>query len=195
MSGRTPSAARTPGTPSIIMSPDPCPWTQIRLGAGTPHASPAPCPTTGGSTCLESQRLCLVSRPSACSGSLPASRSFILAALRALHLDPGCGPPPPSTGRNEDKQTTNNQRIPTFTGVPNTDKEYVRNRCCKAPQRYTDFNLVDMGRERRIPRLESRELPGPVKPVSGKAAEKVCGVTAARPQGQSRAPPRSSESQ
>ena len=31
-----PSPARTPGTPSIIMSPDPGPWTQIRLGAGTP---------------------------------------------------------------------------------------------------------------------------------------------------------------
>ena len=31
-------------------------------------------------------------------------------------------------------------------------KEYVRNRCCKAPQRYTDSNLVDVGRERRIPR-------------------------------------------
>jgi hypothetical protein len=35
MSGRTPLTARTPGTPSIIMSPDCCPWTQIRLGAGT----------------------------------------------------------------------------------------------------------------------------------------------------------------
>ena len=35
LSGRTLSAARTPGTPSIIMSPDPRPWTQIRLGAGT----------------------------------------------------------------------------------------------------------------------------------------------------------------
>jgi hypothetical protein len=33
-----PSPARTPGTPSIIMSPDPRPWTQIRLGAGTRHA-------------------------------------------------------------------------------------------------------------------------------------------------------------
>lgn len=31
-----PSPARTPGTPSIIMSPDRRPWTQIRLGAGTP---------------------------------------------------------------------------------------------------------------------------------------------------------------
>ena len=31
-----PTLARTPGTPSIIMSPDPRPWTQIRLGAGTP---------------------------------------------------------------------------------------------------------------------------------------------------------------
>jgi len=35
MSDRTSSAARTSGTPSIIMSPDHCPWTQIRLGAGT----------------------------------------------------------------------------------------------------------------------------------------------------------------
>jgi hypothetical protein len=31
-----PPSARTPGTPSIIMSPDCCPWTQIRPGAGTP---------------------------------------------------------------------------------------------------------------------------------------------------------------
>lgn len=37
-----PSAARTPGTPSIIMSPDPRPWTQIRLGAGPRIASSAP---------------------------------------------------------------------------------------------------------------------------------------------------------
>jgi hypothetical protein len=26
-------------------------------------------------------------------GSSPVSRSFVLAALRALHLDPDCGPP------------------------------------------------------------------------------------------------------
>jgi hypothetical protein len=32
-----PSPAPTPDTPSIIMSPDRRPWTQIRLGAGTPH--------------------------------------------------------------------------------------------------------------------------------------------------------------
>ena len=31
-----PLPARTPGTLSIIMSPDAGPWTQIRLGAGTP---------------------------------------------------------------------------------------------------------------------------------------------------------------
>jgi hypothetical protein len=37
MSGRT--TARTSGTPSIIMSPDPRPWTQIRLGAGTRNVS------------------------------------------------------------------------------------------------------------------------------------------------------------
>jgi hypothetical protein len=33
---RTHRLAHTPGTPSIIMSPDHRPWTQIRLGAGTP---------------------------------------------------------------------------------------------------------------------------------------------------------------
>ena len=47
LSGRTPLAARTPGTPSIIMSPDHRPWTQIRLGAGTRNASPAPHSVTG----------------------------------------------------------------------------------------------------------------------------------------------------
>jgi hypothetical protein len=46
MSGRTPSAARTSGTPSIIMSPDHRPWTQIRLGAGTHNVNT--CPFTGG---------------------------------------------------------------------------------------------------------------------------------------------------
>ncbi len=49
LSGRTPSVTRTPGTPSIIMSPDHCPWTQVRLGAGTRDASSAPQPLTGGS--------------------------------------------------------------------------------------------------------------------------------------------------
>ena len=39
LSDRTSSATRTSGTPSIIMSPDHRPRTQIRLGAGTrnPH--------------------------------------------------------------------------------------------------------------------------------------------------------------
>ena len=38
------------GTPSIIMLPDHCPWTQIRLGAGPPDASLAPMFLTGGTT-------------------------------------------------------------------------------------------------------------------------------------------------
>ena len=46
LSGRTPLAARTSGTPSIIMSPDPRPWTQIRLGAGTRNVNTRP--FTGG---------------------------------------------------------------------------------------------------------------------------------------------------
>jgi hypothetical protein len=43
------SDPRTSGTPSIIMSPDHCPWTQIRLGAGTRKASPVLRSLTGGS--------------------------------------------------------------------------------------------------------------------------------------------------
>lgn len=39
MRDRQPLAARTPGIPSIIMSPDFRPWTQIRLGAGPRNAS------------------------------------------------------------------------------------------------------------------------------------------------------------
>src|SRR6185369_15928249 len=40
-------------------------------------------------------------------GSAPASRSFVLAALRALHLDPRTtAPPPPRTG--DDKANSQN---------------------------------------------------------------------------------------
>ena len=45
----------------------------------------------------------LVPADTVCGGSSSASRSFVLAALRALHLDPGSGPPP-EPGRNEAKQ-------------------------------------------------------------------------------------------
>src|ERR1700747_697432 len=48
--------------------------------------------------------------------SSSASRSFVLAALRALHLDPDCGPPPQTRCRNEAKQQANNQRIPPSQG-------------------------------------------------------------------------------
>jgi hypothetical protein len=48
LSGRTLSAARTPGTPSIIMSPD-FPWTQIRPGAGTHRTTHLPAPIQGAS--------------------------------------------------------------------------------------------------------------------------------------------------
>ena len=36
-------------------------------------------------------------------------------------------------------------------------EEYARNRCLKVPQRYTDSNLVDVGRERRVRRREGAE--------------------------------------
>src|SRR6478736_7231676 len=58
------------------------------------NASPAPRSLTGGRHDLNpaapTPRL-LADR--VCGGSSPASRSFVLTALRALHLDPGFGPP------------------------------------------------------------------------------------------------------
>jgi hypothetical protein len=78
-------------------------------------------------------------------GSSPASRSFVLAALRALHLDPDSGPPPPRSfvlaalrALHLDRDSgpppptragtrpTNRKTIKdsTFTGVPNTDKDH-----------------------------------------------------------------------
>ena len=45
-----PSPARMSGTPSIIMSPDHRPWTQIRLGAGTPPLTLIGPDTCGGTT-------------------------------------------------------------------------------------------------------------------------------------------------
>ena len=43
------------------------------------------------------------SEQSAWGGSSPASRSFILPALRALHLDPEYRPQPRSTGRQREQ--------------------------------------------------------------------------------------------
>jgi hypothetical protein len=74
-------------------------------------------------------------------------------------------------------------------------EEYARNRCRNAPQRYTGSNLADLGRVRCVPVDGGGELLGSVKPAPGKAMVKVCGVAMARPLGQSRAPPRSSEQQ
>jgi hypothetical protein len=51
----------------------------------------------------------------------PQGRSSSLRCGRST-LTPGCGPPRASTGRNEDKQPKQ-PTDPTFTGVPNTDKE------------------------------------------------------------------------
>lgn len=68
-------------------------------------------------------------------------------------------------------------------------KVYVRNRWCKAPQLVTSSNLVDAGWERCAPTLLG---VGNFRAGEGvlvrEAGVKVCGVAAARPQGQSRAP-------
>jgi hypothetical protein len=51
----------------------------------------------------------------------PASRSFVLAALRALHLDTGCETTQPRSNRPNGPETTKTD--PTlFTGGPITDK-------------------------------------------------------------------------
>jgi hypothetical protein len=47
-------------------------------------------------------------------------------------------------------------------------EEYARNRRCKAPQRFTDSNLVDAGRKQRVPAVGGGELPGVVKPATGR---------------------------
>jgi hypothetical protein len=111
------------------MSPDHCPWTQIRLGAGTPNAR-----LLHRHVLTRRQRDDLnhnvftssARPPGVCGGSAPASRSFVLAALRALHLDPGPRPHRPKPGRGRGQTTEKQQkrqRTPTFTGVPITDKE------------------------------------------------------------------------
>jgi hypothetical protein len=50
MSGRALTSPPMSDTPSIIMSPDPRPCTQIRLGAGTRHARTVPPPKSPGGT-------------------------------------------------------------------------------------------------------------------------------------------------
>src|SRR2546430_7794742 len=47
--------------------------------------------------------------------SSPASRSFVLAALRALHLDPGSGPTRPATKRTATSSHTNNNPAASAT--------------------------------------------------------------------------------
>jgi hypothetical protein len=75
-------------------------------------------------------------------------------------------------------------------------EEYVRNWRYKASQRLTGSNLADLGREWCVSSESTLgNFSGLVKPDLGEAVLKVCGVGTARPQGQSQAPPRSSEQQ
>ena len=85
--------ARTSGIPSIIMSPDLRPWTQIRLGADT-RAMQHILSREEQPDDLTPNVFAPPPPAQLCGGSSSASRSFFLAALRALHLDPACGPPP-----------------------------------------------------------------------------------------------------
>src|ERR1700687_1102233 len=117
MSGRTPSAARTSGTPSIIMSPDPRPWTQIRLGAGTRNDVKISRTFGEAADDLNHTGLRLVSRPT--------SMRWIRASLavRRPRFAPGAPPRPrlrvhrPKHGRNE-ARTSKNNTDPNLYGGP-----------------------------------------------------------------------------
>src|SRR5262245_26281913 len=67
------------------------PCTQIRLGAGTRNVVSTSMAWEEADD-LNDKVFPLVQPDPVCGGSSPASRSFVLAALRALHLDPGRGP-------------------------------------------------------------------------------------------------------
>lgn len=77
---------RTSGIPSIIMSPDSCPWTQIRLGAGTRNVHTCYSPEAADD--LNHNVFALLHADQYAVDPQSASRSFVLTALRALHLDP-----------------------------------------------------------------------------------------------------------
>ena len=72
------------------MSPDHRPWTQIRLGAGTRNVLPHHVLSRRAADDLNHNLFRLVLANRVCGGSSSASRSFVIAALRALHLDPDC---------------------------------------------------------------------------------------------------------
>jgi hypothetical protein len=100
------SCRRTPG-----------PRTKIRLGAPA-HAPSTPAtriPSGGGRDAL-TRDLCprcpILQRP------LPASRSFVLALLRALHLDPGRGPSCITSNKDRDPVPTSFTRTLIDRGSP-----------------------------------------------------------------------------
>ena len=87
LSGRTPQQpARRAPHPHHVAGPRP--WTQISLGAGTPNSgarTPHFTPPEAAHD-LKHHRV-LVAPPNSMRSTLSTSRSFVLAALRALHLD------------------------------------------------------------------------------------------------------------
>src|SRR4051812_40410534 len=80
---RVPSAAHSPSD------------LRVRLGAGTRDASSAHILSREAADDLNHNVFASFPQPiKYAADPRPASRSFVLAALRALHLDPDCGPPP-----------------------------------------------------------------------------------------------------
>jgi hypothetical protein len=123
LSGRTIFGSPYVGHPIDHHVAGPRPWTQIRLGAGTPQRiSYTKRSHIGGVHELNQLSHCVSRVGQLYGGSLSASRSFVLAALRAFHLDPDSGPPNPAMTREQAKQLEISNGS-TFTGDPNTDKE------------------------------------------------------------------------
>src|ERR1700758_5583666 len=99
------------------MSPDHRPWTQIRLGAGTRDASPAPRLSREAANDLIHNVFRLVPGPKeyAADPRWPRGRSSSLRCGR-LHLDPSCGPPTPGQGTGtRPNNPTEQPTDPTFT--------------------------------------------------------------------------------
>jgi hypothetical protein len=109
---------RTSGTPSIIMSPDCCPWTQIRLGAGTRNEYTCYSPEAADDS-NHNVFAPLHADQYAVDPNRPQGRSSSLRSGRSTLTPQRSTAPNTERKRGRTAEMTNGS---TFTRVPNTDK-------------------------------------------------------------------------
>ena len=127
---RTSGRRTAPGiTPSIITSPDSCRRSSTEIRQGVPARTPNPHPTTGDPTRLNPHSRSPRWPPTSMRPSSTTSRSYVLASLRALHLDTASGRPRPRSSQHEPRTDQTNPPKP-FTGGPITDKETTKQLSC-----------------------------------------------------------------